>query len=104
MSAAKPSFSAKKDSGRKSERAEAAPNLRCRTIVSSVATRVLETGIYFFKQKTAYEIHALREEKVREDIARRLKKVCANLSDDDFERLVKLMAARQVRCERRQSW
>ena len=50
------------------------------------------------------EVHALRERVVREDITRRLRGVCSNLSDDEFEKLVRLMAARQVRCERRQSW
>lgn len=50
------------------------------------------------------EVHALREKVVREDITRRLREVCSNFSDDEFEKLVRLMAARQVRCERRQSW
>jgi hypothetical protein len=50
------------------------------------------------------EIHSLREKAVREDITRRLRRVCSNFSDDEFEGLVKLMAARQVKCERRQSW
>lgn len=50
------------------------------------------------------EIHALREKVVREDITRRLRGVCSNFSDDEFEKLVRVMAARQVRCERRQSW
>jgi hypothetical protein len=30
--------------------------------------------------------------------------VCSNFSDDEFEKLVRLMAARQLRCERLQSW
>jgi hypothetical protein len=50
------------------------------------------------------EVHALREMVVREEIAGRLRGVCSNFSDDEFEKLVRLMAARQVRCERRQSW
>jgi NADH:ubiquinone oxidoreductase subunit C len=50
------------------------------------------------------EVHSLREKIVREDIARRLRRVCSDLADDEFEQLVRLMAARQVKCERRQSW
>ncbi len=50
------------------------------------------------------EVHSLREKVVREDITHRLRGVCSNFSDDEFEKLVRLMAARQVRCERRQSW
>lgn len=90
-------------SGQKLQKATAAPIVRCRTIVSSVAIRVLETSEHTHEPRMAH-LHALREQKVRDDIAERLKKVCANFSDDDFERLVKLMAARQVSCERRQSW
>jgi len=50
------------------------------------------------------EVHARREMVVREEITRRLRGVCSNFSDEEFEKLVRLMAARQVRCERRQSW
>ena len=50
------------------------------------------------------EVHTLREKAVRDDIARRLKRVCSHFSDDEFEKLVRLMAAHQVRYERRQSW
>lgn len=64
----------------------------------------MEASEHVYSESGMAEVHALREQKVREEIARRLKKVCANFSDDEFEKLVKLMAARQVRCERRQSW
>ena len=50
------------------------------------------------------EVHSLREKVVREDITRRLRGVCSDFSDDEFEKLVRLMAARQVSCERRQTW
>jgi hypothetical protein len=50
------------------------------------------------------EVHSLREKVVREEISRRLRGVCSNFSDDEFELLITLMAARQVSCERRQSW
>jgi hypothetical protein len=94
----------KEISGNKCERAKAAPIVRCRTIVFSVAVRVLETGEHVYSESGMAQVHALHEQKVRDDIARRLRTVCANFSDDDFEKLVKLMAARQVSCERRQSW
>ena len=57
-----------------------------------------------FSDSGMAEIHALREKMVREDITRRLRGVCSNFSDDEFEKLVRLMAARQLRCERLQSW
>ena len=57
-----------------------------------------------YKDPGMAELHSLREKVVREDITRRLRGVCSNFSDDEFERLVRLMAARQVRCERRQAW
>jgi len=41
---------------------------------------------------------------VREDIARRLGHICSDFSADEFEKLVSLMAARQVKCERRSTW
>ncbi len=47
------------------------------------------------------EIHHLREKVVREDISKRLRKVCSNLSDEEFDKLVALMADRQVKRERR---
>jgi transcriptional regulator len=50
------------------------------------------------------EVHSLREKAVREDIARRLGQVCANFSQDEFDALVAIMAARQVKCERRPIW
>jgi hypothetical protein len=50
------------------------------------------------------EIHALREKAVREDIARRLKPVCSNFPEDEFQKLVGEMADRQVKQERRMLW
>jgi hypothetical protein len=49
-------------------------------------------------------LHALREKEVREDIATRLRCVCGNFSDDDFDRLVQKIAERQLRDERRPVW
>jgi hypothetical protein len=50
------------------------------------------------------EGHALREKQVREEIAKRLGRVCGNFPQEDFDRLVKKMAERQVRDERRLVW
>ncbi|OLE97890.1 MAG: hypothetical protein AUG75_02960 [Cyanobacteria bacterium 13_1_20CM_4_61_6] len=38
---------------------------------------------------------------IRDDIARRIKRVCADLSDQDFTTLVDEMAERQLKGERR---
>ena len=65
---------------------------------------VLTSEERVFSDSGMAEIHSLREKAIREDITRRLRTVCSNFSDDEFEKLVTLMAARQVRCERRQSW
>jgi hypothetical protein len=37
---------------------------------------------------------------VRDDIERRLRKVCANFSDEDFRELVDLMTDRKLKSER----
>jgi hypothetical protein len=50
------------------------------------------------------ELHALREKQVREEIAKRLRRVCGNFPEEDFDRLVKKIAERQVRDERRLVW
>jgi hypothetical protein len=50
------------------------------------------------------ELHALREKQVREEITKRLRSVCVNFPQEDFDRLVKKMAERQVRDERRLVW
>jgi hypothetical protein len=47
---------------------------------------------------------ALREEKVRSEIARRLSCVCGNFSEHEFQELVSKMAERQLLDERRQRW
>jgi hypothetical protein len=47
---------------------------------------------------------ALREEKVRKDIARRLSGVCGDFSEPEFRALVTKMAERQLLDERRQRW
>jgi hypothetical protein len=57
-----------------------------------------------FSQPSLAEVHSLREKTVREDIACRLGPICSDFSRDEFEKLVSLMAARQVKCERRSTW
>lgn len=57
-----------------------------------------------FSDSSLDEIHSHREKAVRDDIARRLKPVCSNFSDDEFQKLVAVMADRQVKRERRLIW
>lgn len=66
--------------------------------------RGLGSEEHAFSDSTLDEIHSLREKAVREDIARRLKGVCSNLPDDEFQKLVTVMADRQVKRERRLIW
>jgi hypothetical protein len=42
-----------------------------------------------------------RRNRIREDIARRLRRACGYLADDDFRRLVEEMVERQLKGERR---
>ena len=78
--------------------------MRCRTFDFSVRFSVVTSEEHAYIKSSMREVHALRERVVREEIALRLRGVCSNFSDDEFEKLVRLMAARQVSCERRQSW
>lgn len=64
----------------------------------------LESPEKVHTDSTLSELHALREKQVREDIAKRLRSVCVDFSHDDFDRLVKKMAERQLRDERRLIW
>ena len=59
---------------------------------------------HVFSESGLSEAHSLREKAVREDIAQRLGKVCSHFSQDEFDTLVAVMAARQVKCERRPVW
>lgn len=79
--------------------------MRCRTIVSFSSGRaLLESDDHVFSESGLAEIHSLREKVVREDIARRLKRICSNFPEDEFQALVAVMADRQVRRERRVTW
>jgi hypothetical protein len=64
----------------------------------------LESEQKVYTDSAMSELHALREQQVREEIARRLRKVCGCFSDEDFEKLVQTMAERQLRDERRLVW
>ena len=43
----------------------------------------------------------VRAERVRDDIAKRLRHICANLTDDEFSALIEQMTKVQLRGERR---
>jgi hypothetical protein len=64
----------------------------------------LESQEKVYTDSALSALHALREKQVREDIAKRLRGVCVDFSREDFDRLVKKMAERQVRDERRLIW
>jgi hypothetical protein len=52
-----------------------------------------------FDEGDAYE--STRKDAIRRDISRRLKKICSNLSDDEFDHLVDVMAETRIKGDRR---
>jgi hypothetical protein len=74
------------------------------TYFVSQQSSFLESEAHGSTDSALSAVHSLREKSVREDIARRLSEVCSNFTVDEFEHLVALMAARQVKCERRPAW
>jgi hypothetical protein len=68
------------------------------------ATRLQLEPEQVYTDSALSERYALREKEVREEIAARLRCVCGNFSNEDFDRLVQRMAERQVRDERRLVW
>ena len=48
--------------------------------------------------------NSLRKETIRADLIRRLRNVCAHLSEEDFSRLMDVMVERQLKSERRKSF
>jgi len=66
--------------------------------------RLLGSEEHAFSSLSLAEVHSLREKAVREDIARRLGHICSDFSPDEFDKLVSMMAERQVKCERRATW
>lgn len=57
-----------------------------------------------YTESSIKELHARREKEVREELAKRLRPVCQKFSEQDFDKLVREMAERQVRDERRLVW
>ncbi len=53
----------------------------------------------FGSEDDAY--HSTRKETIRADLARRLRNICANLSEEEFCKLVEKMTSQQMRSERR---
>lgn len=80
------------------------PQLCGTTLCSFFERSDLGSEEHAFGDLTVDEIHSRREKEVREDIARRLKPVCSNFPEDEFQKLVKTMADNQVKCERRLLW
>jgi hypothetical protein len=76
----------------------------CGDVLYLFSGRFLGSEEHAFSDLGLAEVHSLREKAVREDIARRLGDICAGFSRNEFEELVSLMAARQVKCERRATW
>jgi len=74
------------------------------TYCVSYSGRLLGSDEHAASSLSLAEVHSLREQAVREDIALRLGHICSDFSPDDFKALVSLMAARQVKCERRATW
>jgi hypothetical protein len=72
--------------------------------VYSIAWILLKATKYVQTDIELTEHQALREDKVRDDIARRLSCVCGNFSEREFQELVSKMAERQLLDERRQRW
>jgi len=64
----------------------------------------LEADKYVQADAELTEHQALREDKVRDEIARRLRCVCGNFSAREFQELVSKMAERQLLDERRLRW
>jgi len=53
------------------------------------------------EEEDAYE--SSRKEAIRVDLSRRLRKICSNLSDEDFAALVDAMADKKISSDRRTS-
>ena len=47
------------------------------------------------------EYHSARKEAIRADLVRRLRSVCANLSEEEFSKLVNTMTEQKLRSERK---
>jgi hypothetical protein len=68
-------------------------------LFSKKPTRVAEGETVFSSLALTLRNQENREDCVRKDLARRLKRVCENLSNGEFEALVLKMAREQLRGE-----
>jgi hypothetical protein len=73
-------------------------------VIFQQRSSLLGSEDHVFSDSGLAEVHSLREKAVREDIARRLRHACSCFPPEEFEDLVSLMAARQVKGERRSTW
>jgi hypothetical protein len=75
-------------------------------LVSSTAWTQVIPNKYAYIEADSQPVrhHVLREDKVRDEIARRLSRVCGNFSEQEFQDLVSKMAERQLPDEQRQRW
>jgi hypothetical protein len=76
----------------------------CAVTYDSFAAHIQLEPEKVYTDSALLEMHALREKEVREEIAMRLRCVCSDFSHEDFDRLVRKMAERQLRDERRLVW
>jgi hypothetical protein len=77
-----------------------APNVRLRTLTFPRAIW-LEAERHARVDSLEAHLEEARRNRIREDIARRLRRACDYLGDDDFGRLVEDMVDRQLKGERR---
>ena len=85
---------------------ESGPHCASTYLVSPTAwTQVIPNKYAYIEADSEPVRHqALREDKVRDEIAQRLSRVCGNFSEHEFQELVSKMAERQLLDERRQRW
>jgi hypothetical protein len=83
---------------------ESGPHCALTYFASATVWIQLKADKYAPADSETTEHQALREDKIRDEIARRLSCVCGNFSEREFQELVSKMAERQLRDERRQRW
>jgi hypothetical protein len=64
----------------------------------------LDAEEHAYQDPALTEIHAAREKSVRDDVARRLRRVCSHCDEEDFRNLVRKIADQKVRDERKPVW
>jgi hypothetical protein len=83
---------------------ESGPHCALTYLVSPTVWKQVKLDKFVHTDIDLSDHQALREDKVREEIARRLSCICGNFSEHEFQELVSKMAERQLRDERRQRW